>query len=183
MKLKQLTGTVVQNFTYDTPTTAQNDFYKLCEGQKPLVLVFLPNFGHPISRNYIKTYVQTHSALRKARLACVVRSKPDVIAARLAGAELPFTIICDAESVLYDYFEVQSTTSIFDWTFAAKRIMDEAKSEGYVLEKGSEQLLPLTMIFGGDGRVLYAHRAKSLTDLPEDCYAIDEVCVKLAEQL
>ncbi len=173
----------MQNFTYDTPTTPQNDFYKLCEGQKPLVVIFLPNFGHPISRSYIKAFVQTHSALRKARLACVVRSKPDVIAARLAGVELPFTIICDAESVLYDHFEVQSTTSVFDWTFAAKRIIDEAKSEGYTPEKGEAQLLPLTMVFGNEGNVLYAHRARSLTDLPEDCYAIDEVCLHLAEQV
>ncbi len=179
MKQKKLTGTKVPCFTYDTPYTAENNFYALCEGDKPLVLVFLSNFGHPISRAYITAYLESYAQLITGRLACVVRSDPQRIAQSLGGAQLPFPIICDADGVLYDYFGVRETTSFFDWTPAARRIVKAAKKEGYRPEKGVPQLLPLTMFLGAEGEVLYAHRARSLTDLPEDCEAIEEVCLHL----
>lgn len=183
MKQKRLTGTTVPQFTYDTPYQAENDFYALCAGETPLVVMFLPNFGHPISRAYITAYLDTLPALTAGRVACVVRSDPSRIAESLGGAQLPFPIICDAEGVLYDYFDVRETTSIFDWTFAARRVMKAAKKEGYHREKGEAQLLPLTLVLGEGGKVLYAHRARSLTDLPEDCEAIQRVCVQLALRL
>ncbi len=180
MKQKKLTGSKVPQFTYDTPYSAENDFYALCAGEVPLVMVFLPNFGHPISRHYLAGYMQTLQSLTAGHLACVVRSDPGVIAARVAGQTFPFEVICDAEGVLYDYFEVRQTTSIWDWTFAARRIINAAKKEGYQPEKGAAQLLPLTMVLGEAGQVLYAHRGRSITDLPEDCTAIEAVCGQLA---
>ncbi|MFI3170538.1 MAG: hypothetical protein R3Y06_11390 [Faecalibacterium sp.] len=180
MKQKKLTGSKVPQFTYDTPYSAENDFYALCAGEVPLVMVFLPNFGHPISRHYLAGYMQTLQSLTAGHLACVVRSDPGVIAARVAGQAFPFEVICDAEGVLYDYFEVRQTTSIWDWTFAARRIIKAAKKEGYQPEKGAPQLLPLTMVMGEAGQVLYAHRGRSITDLPEDCIAIEAVCQQLA---
>lgn len=183
MKQPKLTGTLVPQFTYDTPQTAENDFYALCAGQTPLVLVFLPNFGHPISRAYLNAYSESLYALRAGRLACVVRSDPSLIAARLGEQQFDFTLICDAEGVLYDYFGVRETSSLFDWTFAARRIIKAAKKEGYHLEKGEVQLLPLTLVLGEQGRVLYAHRGRSLTDLPEDCEAIEAVCQQMQMRL
>ncbi len=180
MKQKKLTGSKVPQFTYDTPYSAENDFYALCAGDLPLVMVFLPNFGHPISRHYLAAYVQTRQSLTAGRLACVVRSDPRVIAERIAGQRFPFEVICDAEGVLYDYFEVRQTTSIWDWTFASRRIINAAKKEGYQPEKGAAQLLPLTMVLGEAGQVLFAHRGRSITDLPEDCAAMEAVCGQLA---
>ncbi len=183
MKPKKLTGTIVPQFTYDTPYQAENDFYALCAGESPLVMMFLPNFGHPISRAYITAYIDTLPALTAGRIACVVRSDPARIAESLGGAQLPFPLICDAEGVLYEYFDVRETTSLFDWTFAARRVMKAAKKEGYCPKKGEAQLLPLTLVLGEAGKVIYAHRARSLTDLPEDCEAIQTVCVQLALRL
>ena len=37
-------------FLYDTPYSAGNRFRDLLDAQAPLVLVFMANFGHPITR-------------------------------------------------------------------------------------------------------------------------------------
>ena len=49
MKSEHLVGTSIPRFTFDTPTTPGNDFYKLCEGEHPLVMIFLPAFDHPVT--------------------------------------------------------------------------------------------------------------------------------------
>ena len=47
MKCEHLVGTSIPRFTYDTPTVPGNDFYALCEGTRPLCMIFLPGFDHP----------------------------------------------------------------------------------------------------------------------------------------
>ena len=47
------------------------------------------------------------------------------------------------------------------------------------MEKGAAQLLPLTLVVGRGGKVLFSHYGESLTDLPEDCNAMERVCSKL----
>lgn len=178
MRPKDLTGAVIDRFFYDTPDQAQADFYDLCNGDKPLVLVFLPNFGHPISRVYLTRYVDSLSQLVSGRLACVVHSDPKNIAAKL-DKTYPFPLICDAAGTLYEYFGVQTTTSRMAWSFMAMRIFREAKKQGYQVEKNTEQLLPLTLVIGAGGKVLFSHYGESLTDLPEDCSAMERVCGKL----
>ncbi len=180
MKPNDLTGAVIDRFAYDTPDQAQADFYALCDSDKPLVMVFLPNFGHPISRVYLTRYVDTLSKLVSGRLACVVRSEPNNIAAKL-DSKYPFSLICDAGGVLYEYFGVQTTTSRMTWSFAALRIFREAKKQGYQMDKNTEQLLPLTLVVGRGGKILFSHYGTSLTDLPEDCSAMEHVCSKILE--
>ncbi len=178
MKPKDLTGAVIDRFTYDTPDQVQADFYQLCDNDKPLVLVFLPNCGHPISRVYLTRYMESIDKLTSGRLACVVRSDSANIATKLE-ARYPFPLICDAAGALYEYFGVQSTTSRMAWSFMAVRIFREAKKQGFQLEKNPEQILPLTLVIGRGGQVLFSHYGESLTDLPEDCEAMERVCSKL----
>lgn len=181
MKPNDLTGAVIDRFAYDTPNQAQADFYALCDSDKPLVMVFLPNFGHPISRVFLTRYIDSLSNLVSGRLACVVRSEPSNIAAKLEN-EYPFPLICDASGVLYEYFGVQTTTSRMNWSFAALRIFREAKKQGYEMDKNTEQLLPLTLVVGREGKILFSHYGTSLTDLPEDCNAMEHVCTKILEK-
>ena len=42
MSSEHLVGTSIPRFTFDTPTRPGNDFYALCEGEQPLVMIFLP---------------------------------------------------------------------------------------------------------------------------------------------
>ena len=67
MKSEHLVGTSIPRFTFDTPTTPGNDFYKLCEGEHPLVMIFLPAFDHPVTREYLTRYLQTLPRLRGVR--------------------------------------------------------------------------------------------------------------------
>ena len=55
------------------------------------------------------------------------------------------------------------------------RILREAKKQGYQPVKGAEQQLPLTLILDRDGTVLFCHYGASLTDVPEDCAAIQSL--------
>ena len=128
MKSEHLVGTSIPRFTFDTPTTPGNDFYKLCEGEHPLVMIFLPAFDHPVTREYLTRYLQTLPRLRGVRLACVVRSSPRMVAKATQGAEFPFTLICDAPGVLYGYLGVEQARGILSWSFAAQRIYKAAWS-------------------------------------------------------
>ena len=59
------------------------------------------------------------------------------------------------------------------------RILREAKKQGYQPVKGAEQQLPLTLILDRDGTVLFCHYGASLTDVPEDCAAIQSLLEEL----
>ena len=182
MKQEDLTGAKIDRFCYDTPTCPQQDFYDLSEDDRPLMLVFLPNYGHPISRVYLSRYADTLDALCSGRLACVVHSDPQIIAQNLNG-DFPFSLICDADGVLYDYFNVESTTSRFSWSIEAAKIFHDAEKQGFRLEKDAPQQLPLTLVIGRGGQVLFSHYGQSLTDMPDDCGAIERVCAGLMKNI
>ena len=175
MKSEHLVGTNIPRFTYDTPTVPENDFYALCEGSRPLCMIFLPGFDHPVSREYITRYLKTLPALKGARLACVVRSSAKAVATATRGSEFPFPVICDGPGVLYGYLGVEQTRGLLSWSFAAQKIYKAAKDAGYHYDKSAPQILPLTLVVGPMGRILFTHSGRSQTDLPEDCAAISEI--------
>ena len=131
MSSEHLVGTSIPRFTFDTPTRPGNDFYALCEGEQPLVMIFLPAFDHPVTREYLTHYLKTYARLRGVRLACVVRSSARTVAQATQGAEFPFPIICDAPGVLYSYLGVEQARGLRSWSFAAQRIYKTAKEQGY----------------------------------------------------
>ena len=175
MKSEHLIGTSIPRFTYDTPTTPGNDFYALCAGSHPLCMIFLPGFDHPVSREYITRYLKTLPALRGVRLACVVRSSAKDVATATHGSEFPFPVICDGLGVLYGYLGVEQTKGLLSWSFAAQKIYKAAKDAGYRYDRTSPQILPLTLVVGPEGKILFTHAGRSQTDLPEDCTAICEI--------
>ena len=175
MKSEHLVGTSIPRFTFDTPTTPRNDFYSLCEGSQPLVMIFLPGFGHPVTQEYLTRYLRTLPRLREVRLACVVRSSPRMVSKATKGAEFPFPLICDEPGVLYSYLGVEQARGILSWSFAAQRIYKNAKKAGYRYDSSAPQLLPMTLVVGHQGKILFTHSGLSQTDLPEDCTAIREI--------
>mgnify|MGYP002517393820 FL=1 len=175
MKSEHLVGTCIPKFTYDTPTTPGNDFYALCEGERPLCMIFLPGFDHPVSREYITRYLKTLPNLRGVRLACVVRSAAQDVAHATRGSEFPFPVICDGSGVLYGYLGVEQTRGLLSWSFAAQKIYKAAREAGYRYDSSAPQILPLTLMVGPEGKILFTHSGRSQTDLPEDCTAICEI--------
>ena len=176
MRSEHLIGTSIPRFTYDTPAAPGNDFYALCEGDQPLTLIFLPSFSHPIAREYIARYLKTLDALEGVRLACVLRSSPREVAAELEGHAFPFPLICDGQGVLYNFMGVEQAGVLKSWTFAAQRIFKTARGQGVSLDRNSPQMLPLTLVLGPEGKILFAHYGRFLTDLPEDCATIRSIC-------
>ena len=180
MRPDHLAGTSIPRFTYDTPTTPGNDFYDLCAGPEPLAMIFLPSFDHPITREYISRYIKTLPDLKGVRLACVVRSSPRQVAQTLEGRQLPFTLICDRPGVLYNFLGVE-TAGLLNWSFEAQRIIRSAQSRGLRYDRKPPQLLPLTLVIGREGAILFTHYGRNLTDMPGDCGAICSLCDEVAE--
>ena len=175
-------GDKLPAFTYDTPYVPQADFYGLLAQDKPLFLVFLRNFGHPIARHYIMEYIKDSAELHSARLACVVRTKPQVIGRAIPQGKMPYELICDAEGVLYEHFGVPLVPSRFkSYSLAALKILKQAKKQGYEPPKDEPQQLPLTLLVGREGEVLFAHYGQSVTDLPENCAALERVAAAVLQ--
>ena len=143
MSSEHLVGTSIPRFTFDTPTKPGNDFYALCEGEQPLVMIFLPAFDHPVTREYLTHYLKTYARLRGVEQARGLRS----------------------------------------WSFAAQRIYKTAKEQGYRYDSSAPQILPLTLVVGHLGKILFIHSGRSQTDLPEDCTAIREIAREVASTL
>ncbi len=176
-----LQGQLLPAFHYDAPYAAQQPVAELYARQ-PAVIVFLSNFGHPITREVVKDYLTDYQQLSGCRLACVVRSRHESVEQALQGHELPFTLICDAEGALYEHFEIpQEANPLRCISLRAAAILRRAKKEGYSPAKGQPQQLPLTLVVGTEGRILFAHYGQSLTDLPESCAAVSQLAAQAVE--
>ena len=108
-------------FKYDTPYSAANSFRQLLAEHAPLVLVFMSNFGHPITRTFVGRYAATYDELTGGSLALVVRSRADRLARSVGPDTLPYPLLCDADGVLYDLLDIPtrsgalSTYSLEAW--------------------------------------------------------------------
>ena len=173
-------GDVIPAFRYDTPHQAQKSFYQLTQDDRPLVMVFLRNFGHPITRHFITNYLESIQHLEHLRLACVVQSRPEALQQSIPEGALPFELICDAECALYDYLQIpQSNSRMRSYSIEAVRIIRKAQKEGYQPDKKELHQLPLTVIVGRDGEVLFCHYGSTVTDLPPNCEAMEGLAAHL----
>ena len=59
----------------------------------PLVLVFLANFGHPITRTFASRYADTYTSLHDGGFALVVRSRADKLARSIGPDTLPYPLL------------------------------------------------------------------------------------------
>lgn len=177
-------GDVIPEFRFDTPYHPQQSFYELLEGDKPVFLVFLRNFGHPLTRHYIMEYIKSAGSLRSARLVCVVKTKPQTISKSIPEGAMPYGLMCDAEGVLSRFFAIPTEKSRLKcFSLKAMKILNAAKKQGFRPQPGEEWPLPLTLLVGPAGRVLLAHYGATLTDLPEDCLAMEELAADLLPTL
>ena len=167
-------------FRYDTPYSAQNRFRDLLAAQAPLVLVFMNNFGHPVTRTFAERYARTYRRLYSGGFALVVRSRADKLARSIGPGTLPYPLLCDADGVLYDLLDIpQRSGGLTAYSLEAWQILREAKKNGYRPPKDARLDLPLTLILDEDGTVLFSHYGGSLTDVPEDCAAMQALLEEL----
>ena len=163
-------------FRYDTPYSSQNSFRTLLAQNAPLVLVFFSNFGHPVTRDFVLRYAKTRGSLYSGSMAVVVRSHPDKLASSVHEHTLPYPLLCDADGVLYDYLDIpQKSGTLMSCSLEAWKILREARKQGYRPSKNAMQQMPLTLVIDAEGTVLFAHYGASLTDVPTDCEAMENL--------
>ena len=130
-------------FLYDTPYSARNRFRDLLQASAPLVVVFMANFGHPITRTFASRYADTYAALHDGGFALVVRSRADKLSRSIGPDTLPYPLLCDAAGVLYEHLAIPTSKStLMSYSLEGWRILREAKKQGYQPVKGAEQQLP-----------------------------------------
>ena len=163
-----------------TPSRAPNHFQDLLAPSAHLCMVFMNNFGHPVTRTFAERYASTFDGLRSGGFAMVVRSRADKLSHSIGPDTLPFPLLCDADGVLYDLLDIpQRSGTLTAYSLEAWKILREAKRNGYKPPKNNVLDMPLTLILDVDGTVLFAHYGSSLTDLPEDCDAIQALLEEL----
>ena len=163
-------------FRYDTPFRRGERSRALLETKPPLVLVFMSNFGHPVTRTFADRYARTHSALTAGSFALVVRSRPEKLADSLMPDTLPYPLLCDAEGTLYDYLAIpRRSGTLTTYSLEGWNMLRRARREGYRPPKDNTQQLPLTLILAADGTVLFCHYGETLTDVPADCAAMQKL--------
>ena len=134
-------------FKYDTPYSAANSFRQLLAEHAPLVLVFMSNFGHPITRTFVGRYAATYDELTGGSLALVVRSRADRLARSVGPDTLPYPLLCDADGVLYDLLDIPTRSgALSTYSLEAWQIMRDAKRRGYHSPANGQQQLPLTLV-------------------------------------
>jgi peroxiredoxin len=170
-----MAGEKMPSFRYDTPYSTQNSFGALLQRRTPLVLVFLSNFGHPVTRTFIARYAAGYDRMMDGGLAVVVRSNPEKLAQSVHKGSLPFPLLCDAEGALYRYLDIPQTKNAHTGSLEAWQILRAARKKGYAAPKDAPQQLPLTLILALDGTVLFCHYGTNLTDIPADCTAMQKL--------
>ena len=167
-------------FQYDTPYSAANSFRRLLAERSPLVLVFMSNFGHPVTRTFVSRYSHTRHELTGGGFAMVVRSHPEKLAANIGPGTLPFPLLCDADGVLYELLDIPTRSGFWrTCSLEALQILKKARRQVYSAPAGAPQQMPLTLILDADGTVLFCHYGSSLTDVPEDCGAMQSLLDEL----
>lgn len=163
-------------FRYDTPYSSGNRSRALLAAHPPLVLVFMSNFGHPVTRTFADRYARTHSALTGGSFALVVRSRPEKLADSVGKDTLPYPLLCDAEGTLYEFLDIPCRSgTLTTYSLEGWNILRKARREGYRPPKNTAEQLPLTLILDADGTVLFCHYGETLTDVPADCAAIQKL--------
>ena len=130
-------------FVYDTPYSARRTASATCfrSAKAPLVLVFMANFGHPITRTFASRYANTYAALRDGGFALVVRSRADKLSRSIGPNTLPYPLLLRRRAgVLYEHLNIPHEQQRPD-DLLAGGLAHPARSEnsqGYKPTKGAD---------------------------------------------
>ena len=168
MKLKS--GDILPDFTFDTPFEKGKSLYAVAGG-KPVFLLFLRYYGCRVCQLDIRELKKDYARFTQkgAKVLVVLQSKPELLAGKEEPNDLPFDIVCDPAQKLYRELEIAPAKSEADMASPelAEKI-NKAKEMGLVHGEyeGNELQLPALFLLDGEGKVLYSHYAKNLTDMP-----------------
>ena len=176
------TGDKIPAFSYDTAFQrglSIADALKKVKGKT--ALIFLRYWGCRICQYDVIQFAAGYEKIleQNGQLLVVLQSTPENLKEQW-GEELPFSVICDPEKILYRLFEVQpapSKEAMMDARAVEKVQAAEKLGLQHGIYEGEEFQLPAAFVIRPDGTVTYAHYGKAAGDVPE----VEELAALLAE--
>ena len=169
MEQKLTLGMNAPNFTFDTISEQALNFYKAAGGKRS-VIFFLRYIGCPVCQMKIRDILNDHEKFNAVGLQVyvVLQSTPASIKEGLAGAKMPFAIVCDTEEKVFSLYGV-APGNLFGY-LTPSVIMNAMKASRagfkHGKKEGKEMQLPAVFIVNGDGKIAYAHYGKNIGDVP-----------------
>ncbi len=172
---KLTAGSIFPDYTVSTQFEDRTTIRRIAGG-KPLMLVVLRYIGCTSCRYDVHMLLKNHErfAEKGVAVAVVMQSTPASIRSALRDEPLSFPIICDPECAIYQDLEIRPAASREEMLGdgeAARKFMkkrEAVKALGFTHGEyeGIEEQLPAFFYIGGDMRVITAHYAKSIGDMP-----------------
>ena len=166
-------GQIMPDFEYVTPFSAGHTLADTAAKAPKTALVFLRYWGCPLCQYDIHLLAQAHAEItaKGGQLLVVLQSDPKALAEKLGKPDaLPFPIVCDPDQKLYQRFGIAPAASMArmaDLKMVGRIIKATKLGFKHGEYEGNEQQLPAAFVVDGECKVLYAHYAKSVSDMPD----------------
>ncbi len=165
-------GDVVDDVVFHTAWKQNVSMNEASKGKKK-VLSFLRYYGCPTCKMDLDDYKKNIEAFTKANadVYCFLQSEPATLKEEnVTETTYPFTVVLDPEQKLYQKFAVLPALVKEQLvTFKDMPKLKASAATGYVHGKneGNEYQLQAVLVLDENNKVIFAHYANSLADMPE----------------
>ena len=166
------TGSIMPDFTYDTPFAKGLTLAQTVKAAPKTALVFLRYFGCTLCQLDLHRLAQQYDTVTAngGQVLVVLQSDPDGIAAQIGPDTFPFAIVCDPEQTLYRQFSIEAAPSKAQLA-DAKTLLKIAKAtaSGYKhgAYEGNELQLPAVFVMDAARKLSHVHYGSSAGDVPD----------------
>ena len=141
--------------------------------QRPIVLCFVRSLSNPLTREAL-AILQQHWPrfdLEGVQVVAVTDSEPVVAQDFVPRYHVLFPVICDPEHALFQAFQVGGDQALAGTVRALAgggvRNAFRALRHGHGPLERKQLKLPAEFVVAPDGRLLYSHYGRSMTDVPD----------------
>ncbi len=166
---------IFPNYTVATQFEDETTISRIAGG-KPLMLVVLRYIGCPSCRYDVHMLQENYERFveKGVSLAVVMQSTPESIRSALQNEPLSFPIICDPAYAIYNDLEIRPAGSREEMLgdeeavqkFMKKREAIQALGYAHGEYEGIEEQLPAFFYLDAALKVMIAHYAKGIGDMP-----------------
>ena len=169
--MRLVKGDIIPDFTFSTAYEQNRSFYSALKGKT--VLWVLRYIGCPMCRLDMHDIAQNYSSFteKNTQVFVVMQSDAEHLKKELTDTPVPFEIISDPEYSIYHLFEIEPATNMLALAGNPLRAAGKLRAVSKAGFKhgdyeGIETQLPAVFVLDETGKVLYAHYARNLTDMP-----------------
>ena len=172
---KLFPGSTFPDYTVSTQFEDETTIRRIAGG-KPLMLVVLRYIGCPSCRYDVHMLQENQDrfAEKGVSIAVIMQSTPESIRSALRDEPLSFPIICDPEYAIYNDLEIMPAKSREELLGGEEAVQKFMKKREAIQElgythgeyEGIEEQLPAFFYMDGNLKVLLAHYAKGIGDMP-----------------